>query len=690
MNKVLHNIWISLIITSLLCLACDKEDPIKTEDSPVVNNDTLKVEVITSDAIGIQPKSATLAALCSVSDADNLQGVACFYYDTIAGSVENLKLNGRKIDSDSITANSNSFYATIKDLKPETQYHFAASITIGGKEYYGSVKTFTTMPIDTRPLILYQHDGTVRYVSNSAVDSITDNGAIKSFYINGSLVAAYSINMLDSIAYQYPSGVTIQPFPNVSDFITAIDNAVAPTPTNITEPSAPDDEDANDYSDYIENYTVKNTLTFTWNDNSVTVSGTVPSGVTITKNNGHVTVKSTKGKMKYRLKGASADGSFKIEDMNTTQTDDNNKKFILELNGVDLTNPNGAAINIQSGKTVLVNIPINTVNTLKDGATYTQTNQESQKGTFFSEGQLIFSGPGTLNVTSLGGHGICSDDYIRLRYNVGQINITSAKDGFNTKDRFLMYGGTVKVNSLNDGVSVRRGPFELYGGSLDITSTDDGIVSADSTMSLVKIGGGNLIIATTGPKGHAITTNGKLLVEQGTVTASTQGAASKCFTASGEIVINGSYINLSTQGNPQYDEEDNNWSSAACIRPKSSLTISDSKLFLSSSGLGSKCINGAAGVNIETSQLTLASQGTDYVGDGNIVRSRAVDAVSLTVNDGTDLCISAALTAIYTESKFDITGGNIFAFTLSSDIKAINLKGTISQTGGLLMSGFYK
>ena len=226
MNKVLHNIWISLIITSLLCLACDKEDPIKTEDSPVVNNDTLKVEVITSDAIGIQPKSATLAALCSVSGADNLQGVACFYYDTIAGSVENLKLNGRKIDSDSITANSNSFYATIKDLKPETQYHFAASITIGGKEYYGSVKTFTTMPIDTRPLILYQHDGTVRYVSNSAVDSITDNGAIKSFYINGSLVAAYSINMLDSIAYQYPSGVTIQPFPNVSDFITAIDNAV--------------------------------------------------------------------------------------------------------------------------------------------------------------------------------------------------------------------------------------------------------------------------------------------------------------------------------------------------------------------------------------------------------------------------------------------------------------------------------
>ena len=84
MNKILHNIWISLIITSLLCLACDKEDPIKTEDSPVVNNDTLKVEVITSDAIGIQPKSATLAALCSVSGADNLQAVSYVRKNAIA------------------------------------------------------------------------------------------------------------------------------------------------------------------------------------------------------------------------------------------------------------------------------------------------------------------------------------------------------------------------------------------------------------------------------------------------------------------------------------------------------------------------------------------------------------------------------------------------------------------------------
>lgn len=541
---------------------------------------------------------------------------------------------------------------------------------------------------DSVNLVFYQSDGIIRYISNQDVDSMSyaDNGNLQVYYLKDNRVVSYSIHMLDSVGHGIPAGVTASAFPETSDFMEAIDNATAPDSIiNKVEPSAPRDETASDYSDYIENFTVKNTIVFKWSGNTVEVSGSA-KGVTVTKNNGHVTVQSTKGKMQYVLEGSTTDGSFKVE----TLADDDNKKFALSLNGVEITNPNGPAINIQSGKTVLVNLRPGKVNTLKDGEIYTQSGTESPKGTFFSEGQLIFSGAGTLNVTSLGGHGICSDDYIRLRNNTGEINITSAKDGFNTKDIFLMYGGKVKINSSRDGISVRRGPFELYAGTLDITSADDGIVSDDSLLASVKIGGGRINVATTDPKGHAITTKGNLVIDKGSFTASTQGAASKCITAVGDITITDSYINLSTQGNPQYDEDEDDWSSAACLRSKSGLSVSGSNLFLLSSGQGSKCINAAAGVNLETSSLTLATKGPDYEGDNNNVRSRAIDAVSLTVGDGSVLQISAAVTAVYVESKFDVKGGNVFAYSLSDAIKAVNVKGSYSQTGGLITSGLSK
>lgn len=695
--KRLHiSVMTSILAVAALLSGCNPDDDPKKEGGKTdpQNTDALKVEIITGDATDIKKKSAIITATCTITNADGLEGIASFYYNTSGGNSESVRQNGIRIPAGNVTESSNSFSATVSDIDPGTRYYYVATITLGGKEYLGAVKSFTTLDSDEGPMVFYQKDGIIRYIAHSALDSIieADNGNILKYYFSDSRMASYSASMLDSVTYSYPSGISFSAFPDASDITSAIDNAETPQPTSVTEPTTTD-EDADDYSDYIENYSVKNSIIFTWAGNDVTWSGTVPSGVTITKNGGHVTVQSTKGKMKYRLQGTTSDGSFKIADMNATETDDNNKKFILELYGVDITNPNGPAINIQSGKTVLVNMPLDKVNTLKDGATYTQVSGESQKGTFFSEGQLIFSGPGTLNVTSLGGHGICSDDYIRLRYNVGQINVTSAKDGFNTKDRFLMYGGKVSISSSSDGVSVRRGPFELYGGSLDINCVDDGIVSdysEEAGVAYVNIGGGILNIATTGAKGHSVTTTGKLTVDNGTVTASTQGTASKCLTAGDDIVIKDSYINLATQGDPQFDDEENDWSSAACIRAKSKLSITGSDLLLLSAGDGSKCINAASDVTLGTSALSLAATGTDYDGDGNKIRSRAVDVVSMTIADGTSLGISAALTAIYSETELKVTGGNTYAYSISDGTKAVNVKGTFSQTGGLFMSGLSK
>ncbi len=67
------------------------------------------------------------------------------------------------------------------------------------------------------------------------------------------------------------------------------------------------------------------------------------------------------------------------------------------------------------GKRVFVEVKTETENYLADASSYSTVTGEDEKGCFFSEGQLIFSGTGALTVTGNYKHGICSDDYVRLR-----------------------------------------------------------------------------------------------------------------------------------------------------------------------------------------------------------------------------------------------------------------------------------
>lgn len=164
-------------------------------------------------------------------------------------------------------------------------------------------------------------------------------------------------------------------------------------------------------------------------------------GVTITKTGADVVVTSTSlSEITYQLTGTTATGSFKIY---------SDKKFQLDMNSVSITNDDGAAINIQTGKKCTVNL-IGTSN-LVDAGSYTSVSGEDQKGCFFSEGQIIFTGAGTLNVTGNYKHGICSDDYIDFQS--GTVNIVkAANDGIRVNDYFLMTGGTLTTAATGDGI----------------------------------------------------------------------------------------------------------------------------------------------------------------------------------------------------------------------------------------------
>lgn len=308
------------------------------------------------------------------------------------------------------------------------------------------------------------------------------------------------------------------------------------------------DSTYNNSGDFLENWDAYTTgdmkvITITWSASSVAINGTY-DGISVTTDGTDVTVVSTVKKVQYVLSGTCSDGSFKVYSDN---------KFVLQLNGVTLHNPSGPAINIQKGKTaeadggyphktVYVLVTGGTTNTLSDG-TYAQEITidgitEDQKACLFSEGQLIFSGEGTLNITGNNRHAVRSDDYIRLRNSV-TMNITAnGEDAINGNDYLIVDGGTHTINvSADKGKGFKADTILIAGGTTNITCTsssaegieadyltindglveclakDDGINAAKSII----INGG--YIYTHGTNNDGLDSNGTITINGGVVVA---------------------------------------------------------------------------------------------------------------------------------------------------------------------------
>jgi hypothetical protein len=147
--------------------------------------------------------------------------------------------------------------------------------------------------------------------------------------------------------------------------------------------------DAND-EDYLENTTIERTITVTF---STTADATVEGdddGIVSISGNDVIATNTTGEVIRYVLTGTTTDGFFKLY---------STKKQAIVLNGVSITNPDGAAINNQSKKRTFIVLNDGTKNYLTDGTNYSDaTDDEDMKACFFSEGQLVFSGAGYLEV----------------------------------------------------------------------------------------------------------------------------------------------------------------------------------------------------------------------------------------------------------------------------------------------------
>lgn len=360
-------------------------------------------------------------------------------------------------------------------------------------------------------------------------------------------------------------------------------NVVFDKSEHADEYEMPDESDAY-YEDYIETADGKwtRTVSITFSTSgSATVTGDEKSTVSVSGNKVVVTNASS-DKVIYSLSGKTTDGYFLI-------AAGGGKQEIL-LNGVDIYNPNGPAINNQSKKRTFVVVAEGTSNYLKDGSGYDtevvmpgyedEAEEDQvmmqQKACLFSEGQLIFYGPGYLEVDANCKAGIRSDQYVHV---MPTANIYVDADNGNAlrgNDGVLITGGVLNLNvtgTADKGIST-DGDLTVNGGRITIITSggyeleteenDDGTTTTDYSACAgfkadgnIVVNNGEIWLKSTGTGGKGMSADGEITINGGTVYALTTGAkkesgsystSPKALKADGNITLLGGDIIVRTTG----------------------------------------------------------------------------------------------------------------------------------------------
>ncbi len=382
---------------------------------------------------------------------------------------------------------------------------------------------------------------------------------------------------------------------------------------------------------------VDGTVEITFSDSGAKVSGWSDEYGTSAIDGNDVTLVNTSEQcLTYKLSGTASDGFFKLY---------SDAKQVICLNGVNLTNPGGAAINNQSHK--YTSVVVSGTNSLADGSTDSsgnysdETDDEDMKAAFFSEGQLVFSGDGSLTVTATGKAGITSDDYVSIT-ETPTITVTSKSGhGIRGKDKVQIEGGTTAITVSGTGKKgvTTDGNYYQSAGSVTITST-----SAAGTVD------GEL----TGASG--IKADTAFAIEGGTIDISVSGTGAKGINCDGDGHFIGGTVTVTATGSNYGSSGQGGWGG-----PGGSSSTSSSKAAKGIKFDGNLIFSGADVTAKASSHEAIEAKGTITISAGSISATSSDDAI----NSGGDMTI---------------TGGDVYAYSSGND--GLDANGNMYIQGG--------
>jgi len=431
-------------------------------------------------------------------------------------------------------------------------------------------------------------------------------------------------------------------FDELSNFAVEVNTAALSEQENI-----PTDKTDALYNNYVENnFSAQITTSIVFNGTDDAKVTGIADGDTITVNKGAVEVRSHCKGLTLSVSGSTSNGSLKIY---------SEKKFRLDLKDANITNADGAAINIQNGNCFLV---LSGTNTLADAAeaTYSKPENEDMKAVLFAEDDLRISGSGSLSVTAnnkVGKAAITSDDavFIRPNTNIQISSKESAGNGIKANERLIVKGGVLNIETAGAGSKglSADGNMTIDGGRITIITTggvDTSVANDPSGCAAIKcdstllVNGGELRLKSTGQGGKGISSDLAVNIAGGKVFIITQG--SQYGTSSGGGMGPGGMGGWGQSSS-------SNSVSPKGIRCDGDITISGGDIFVRTGG------SNAEGIE---SKATLTFTG------GN--------TAALAYDDG------------FNAKTINISGGKALAIS-SGNCDGMDSNGAISATGGVLI-----
>lgn len=163
---------------------------------------------------------------------------------------------------------------------------------------------------------------------------------------------------------------------------------------------------------------------------------------------------------------------------------DDDEVILLELSGVDISNPSKAVIYVEKAERTEILLAAGTDNTIQSGT--------EEDAAIYADCDLLLTGEGLLRVLSGLNNGIQSK--AGLEITGGTMEVTAANNGIKGKDFVTISGGSLQIEAGDRGVQAKyemeitggdlkiaakegleANQILINGGTMDITAGDDGI-----------------------------------------------------------------------------------------------------------------------------------------------------------------------------------------------------------------------
>lgn len=341
---------------------------------------------------------------------------------------------------------------------------------------------------------------------------------------------------------------------------------------------------------------------------------------------------------------------------------DENAKIQLVLDGVSISNDDGAAIYVRTADKVFITLADGTVNTLENGGSYTAIDENNIDAVIFSKCDLTINGSGSLNITANAGHGIVSKDDLRVMG--GTATVSAEKHGLSGKDSVRITNAALNITAGKDGIHSANADKEDKGfvyiesGSLNIVAEGDGI----SAGAYLQIDDGEFALTTGGGSGNKTTTK-----DDDGDTVSTKGIK-----AEGQLTINGGTFLIDSQND--------------ALHTNSSMTVNGGEFTIAT---GDDALHADETTTVNSGIINISTcyegvEGNDVVISGGYLKLYATDD-GLNAAGGND---GSGFGGMFggsfggsSDSSILISGGEIY---INADGDGIDSNGDLTVTGGTI------